>query len=1541
MKKEVSGKYSWDTQKLGSIEKIMSQQMLAVSDLMSRQLELLKKLGTQAPDIRVRIPEMVRDDPQSTSDSKQQTADSRQPETEIRQASSAQWRIFILGQLDGEQSSYQLTSAAIVEGEPDNDRFEQTILKLIRRHDIFRTSFKFADNSLTQRIHGHADFRVIYKDATDERIKEAARIDALVKEIGEPFDLTRAPIFRMIIAKLAPARHVFIFGTHHIVMDGLSFNIFIQDMIRLYEGMSLPPLKKQYKDYADWHRLRLESEEMKQQEAYWLDKFSDDIPVLNLPADYPRPVMRSPEGRIIYFSMSKPETDQIKALARSQKVTLTMLFLAAHNVLLHRLTGQEDIIVGIPVSGRPPGAFQDVLGMFSNTLAMRNTPKTDSSFSEFLRSVKENSLTDYRHQDYPLEMLVDKLDLIRVQRDMSRNALFDTLFIYERADDRVVRIENLKFIPYEVKKETSMFDLTLEIIEQEGELHMSMEYSTALFREETVSRWAGYFQRILRQTAQHPDILLSDIDILSDEEKHLLIEALNPAGVPFPEEKTVVDLFEEQAARTPENIAVIFEDIRLTYRELNERSERIARYLRHVHGIQPEDRVGLLLDRSEQMVVGALGIMKSGGAYVPMDIFYPPDRIRHILQSSGCKVLLTEKKLFETAQSLSDNELPVEDIRDIQSASALSGSAQARVPLNSRNLAYVIYTSGSTGLPKGVMVEHRSLVNVMYAYREAYRLDQYDVRLLQMASMSFDVFSGDILRALINGGQMVICPAETRIDLPRLYDLIAEHRINIFETTPALAIPLTEYLRDNRLGLDFMEVLIVSSDSLQAAHYKKMRDYFGASLRVLNTFGITEVTIDSSYFGDALFDSSLSRLTPIAGQIFQNTYFYVLDSKRNLAPVGVTGELYIGGDGLARGYLNNESLTGERFVPNPFRPGERMYKTGDGARWRWDRNLDFLGRLDNQVQIRGYRVELEEIENRLLQHESVNKAAVLAKDLGNSNTELVAYVEVKGDPQSEPAVYRAYLSEFLPAYMIPAYFVILDEFPLTPNAKVDRRSLPDPDTMAASEAEYTAPRNETEKTIARIWEEVLGREKIGIHDNYFSLGGDSIRGIQIVTRMLRANLKTQIRDIFQYPTVFELSARIDEATAQNTQQMASDEVPLTPGQTQFLEKARNHPEMLRSADWVMLRSKQGIAEDAARSALKKIQEVHQSLRTKFVRAQGHDFIQKQCGEDYPFSFENIDLTGSEDASSVMQSRADEIRTTIDIENGPVMKASLFRLQEEDCLLIAIHPLVCDRISWEILLEDFVLAYEQKISGGSAQEISKTGYLQSVSCEQTPGIQSSAVNFPPSVLEAYHTTAQDILLTALARTVKRRDRENTVPISLMTDSRTYLSNDADPGKTVGFFSYEYVFVLELPDSEDIGYQIKFIKEAIRKIPETDCGKTEILIKPRIGFQTFEVLETSKVFAGIFEIAETKFSDFSMPVSDFRLHAAFINEDVRLNLYYKPDHCQPEEAAEFLANYEEALKMICDHCLSKETGELTPSDLTYSGLSMEDLDGIFSN
>ncbi|MCH6190946.1 amino acid adenylation domain-containing protein [Paenibacillus polymyxa] len=1234
---------------------------------------------------------------------------------EVYPQSFAQKRLFILNQLEGAELSYNMPEAMLLEGALDRARFEEAFRKLVARHETLRTGFEMVDGEASQRIYQDVNFAVEFYRVDEQEAEE------MVRRFVRPFDLAKPPLLRVGLVELAPERHILMYDMHHIISDGVSMEIFVEEFVRLYGGEQLEPLRIQYKDYTVWQHSQEQKERLQRQEAYWLDMFQGELPVLEMPTDYPRPAVQSYEGQTLEFFFDASKTDGLKQLASETGTTLFMVLLAAYNVLLHKYSGQEDVIVGTPIAGRNHGDVQPLIGIFLNTLAIRSYPASEKTFLSYLNEVKETTLHAFEHQNYPFEELVDK---VQVTRDLSRNPLFDTLFTMQNTENEEFELEGLRLIPYPSAMDTAKFDISLDVGEENGGLDYSFEYATALYKRETIERLAKHYEQLLVTIVSRPDAKIAELNLLTAEEKEQILGAFHPAQPEAAPAAAFHRLFEEQAERTPEEAAVVYENDRLTYAELNERANRLAATLR-ASGIGRETIVGILAERSVDLLVAVLAVWKAGGAYVPLDPDYPAERVRFMLEDSGAKVLLTQTALRERAETwLGEEELALAAVLYLDDEASYS-EERANAPIGSgivsgkltdavddgdeshqhvgtdsfhearpEDLAYVIYTSGTTGKPKGVMIEHRSLVNTAAGYRREYRLDQFPVRLLQLASFSFDVFVGDIARTLYNGGTMVIVPKDDRIDPSRLHHWMERERVTIFESTPALIVPFLEYVHEQRLDMSWMELLITSSDSCSVADYRTLQERFGSLFRITNAYGVTEAAIDSSFYDEPLTKLPQTGNVPI-GKAWLNAKFYIVDAHLNPVPVGVLGELVIGGVGVARGYLNRPGLTEEKFVDSPFAAGERLYRTGDLARWMEDGNVDFIGRIDNQVKIRGYRIETGEIESQLLRVEGVREAVVLVRSDANGQKALCAYYTP--DTGAELAVndLRGALAQELPGYMIPSYFVEMERLPLTPNGKIDRKALPAPEGEAGSGTEYVAPRNELETKLAAIWQEVLGLAKeIGVHDNFFDIGGHSLRATTLAGKVFKElNVNLPLRDVFRHSTIAAMAeaiARMERREHEAIPQAEEREYyPLSSAQKRLFiqhtldgaDQLYNMPELVQVEGEFDL--------DRLEAALRKLITRHESLRTGFeiVKAEAVQRIYPQV--DFAIEHHQAD---KEDAAQIEQIVRSFVRP-FDLGKPPLLRAGVIELEPNlHILLFDMHHMVSDGVSMAIVIDEFSSFY---------------------------------------------------------------------------------------------------------------------------------------------------------------------------------------------------------------------------------------------------------
>ncbi|MCA1633792.1 MAG: amino acid adenylation domain-containing protein, partial [Acidobacteria bacterium] len=1058
--------------------------------------------------------------------------------------SFAQQRLWFLDQLEPGTSAYNIPAAVRLRGELDIPVLERTLSEVVRRHEVLRTTFETVGEEPRQVIHPAEPIRLGVRDlspmAEEEREAEAVRLAA--EESRRPFDLSRDLMLRASLLRLGEQDHVVLFTLHHIASDGWSMGVLVREVAALYqsylkgEESPLEELPIQYADYAAWQRARLQGEALEGQLSYWKRQLSG-LPVLELPTDRPRPAVQSFKGAYESLELGSELSAGLKELSRREGATLFMTLLAGWQALLSRYSGQEDISVGSFIANRNRAETEGLIGFFLNNLALRTDLSGNPTFRELLARVREVALGAYLHQDLPFELV---LEAIQPERDASRTRLFQVMFVLQNTPKQSLELPALKLSGIEAKNPRANFDLTLWMWETPTGLGGAIEYNTDLFDQTTVARMVEHFQTLLEGAVANPEERVGRLPLLREWERRRLLVEWNDTAAPYERDRCIHELIEEQAARAPEATAVVFEDRRMTYGELNARANRIARRLRAL-GVGPEVRVGVCVERSMEMVVGVLAVLKAGGAYVPLDPAYPTERLVHMMEDSRAPVLLTQQRLLK---SLPEHDMPT---------LALDGESEPPAPEDAENLArtaaadnlaYVIYTSGSTRKPRGAMISHRSLVNAYRAWESSYELGTEVRCSLQTASFAFDVFSGDLVRALCSGGKLIICPGELLLSAPDFYELLRRERVDGFEVVPAILRNLIQHLEETNQSLDFMRLIVAGADVWYYREFEQTKPFCGPRTRLINSYGLTEATIDSTFFERTELELPPGKVAPI-GRPFANTTVYLLDRNLEPVPIGVVGELHVGGPGLARGYLNHPDLTAAKFIPDPFstEPGARLYKTGDLARYLVDGNVEFLGRGDFQVKVRGFRVELEEIETVLASHPNVRHAVVLAREEAPGDKRLVAYVVPREEPAPTAGELHRAVKERLPAYMVPSAFVTLEALPLTPNGKIDRKALPAPDFGRAEEQDtYVEPSTDVEALLAGIWSEVLGVEKVGVHDNFFESGGHSLLATQVIARVRKTfQVEVPLRSLFESPTIAELAVTVEEILLDEIEDELEDE----------------------------------------------------------------------------------------------------------------------------------------------------------------------------------------------------------------------------------------------------------------------------------------------------------------------------------------------------------------------------------------------------------------
>jgi amino acid adenylation domain-containing protein len=1028
--------------------------------------------------------------------------------------SSVQKRLHFLYEFDPASLAYNAPRMIRVQGAVDKDRLNTAFKKLVAHHDILRTYFDLANEGPVQRVVDGVTFEIAYF-TTDH-----ADADTIIKNFIQPFDLSKAPLLRVALITTSEQEHVLVIDMHHIITDGVSSDILTSDFMVLYNNQQLQDVQLTYKDFAVWQQSEEQQRRLMKQKDFWMKQFSEEPPRLELPADFTRPLVQSYEGESITVELPNELVKRLKVFADKAGVTLFMVMMAVTNVLLAKLGNQEDVVVGTPTAGRQHADLEKVIGMFINTLPVRNYPRNDLPFNEFLAAVKAVTLACFHHQSYPYEQLIDDL---KVKRDLSHNPLFDIMFAYQNFAAPDLQIPDLTLTSYASKHVIAQFDILLSIYESTDELVLRCDYSKALFKKETIKRFITYFKKIMNAVLNNANIKIGQIDLLDEKEKQQLVHDFNDTKVPYPVTKTLVDVFEEQVRKIPDNTALIYGDTKITYQELKTGSDKIAAYLCEVKKIKSGDLVGVMLNREEQLIPVIFGILKSGAAYVPIDPNFPTDRIQSIIEDSKLKLLVTrddhQQHSIMTNVAIANLDKEAEAIQ----AQQLN---RKEIVIRSNQLAYVIYTSGSTGKPKGVMIEHHSVINRIAWMQKQYPLTEKDV-LLQKTPIVFDVSVWELFWWSFAGASLCLLKPGEEKEPEEITKTIAKNSVTtIHFVPPMLSVFLAGLDEDfNYKELKSLKQVFSSGEALKTEHVS----LFGNTLhknngtRLINLYGPTEATVDVSYY-ECEFESACSTV-PI-GKPIDNISLYVLNETRQLVPVGVSGELYIAGVGVGRGYLNNQELTQDKFVDNPFAPGEKMYRTGDLARWLPSGDVEYLGRIDNQVKLRGFRIELGEIENQLSNHAAIHETVVLAKDEGDNKFLVAYYVSEK---EIEELELRNHLLKALPEYMVPSYFVHLEDMPLTVNGKINRKALPQP--KKADALECLAPANELEEQVLRMWKEVLDSDAIGTNEDFFLVGGNSLKLIKLF-KLLNDQFPNviKVRNLFENRTIISTATYIQEHT---------------------------------------------------------------------------------------------------------------------------------------------------------------------------------------------------------------------------------------------------------------------------------------------------------------------------------------------------------------------------------------------------------------------------
>ena len=1502
--------------------------------------------------------------------------------------SFAQQRLWFLQQLSPDSPSYNLLLVLLLGGSLNVVVLEQSLSELIRRHEIFRTTFPMVDGKPVQVIAPPTTLTLPVEDLQGLSAQEqTAQIRQMAKSFAsKPFSLALGPLVQFTLLQLGSQEYVLLLKMHHIVYDGWSHGIFIHELSQLYEAFTkglpnpLAELPIQYADFAVWQRQWLTGVVLNQQLNYWKQQLADAPLVLELPTDRPRPPVQTGRGGVECFQLHHDLTQRLKHLSLESEASLYMTLLAAFFVLMSRYSGQLDIVVGSPIANRNRPEIESLIGFFVNTLALRVDLSGNPIFRDFHAQVRQTTLSAYAHQDLPFEVLVEKL---QPDRDLSRNPLVQVMFTVQNApkssgDLPGLTIQNMP-LPLD---ETAKFDLQLHCSEVPEGLEGIWSYSNDLFDATTITRISRHFQTLLEAIVANQEARISSLPLLTQAEQHQLLVEWNNTQTQYQLDKCIHQLFEEQVRKTPHSVAVVFEDEELTYQELNQRANQLAHYLQSL-GVGPEVLVGICVERSLEMVVSLLGILKAGGAYLPLDPALPQESLTFRLQDAQVPILLTQKGLLKREDAQVQTVLYLDADWELIAQESEANPNSKVIP---QNLAYVLYTSGSTGQPKGVAIEQRQILNYLHAILDKLQLP-IGASFATVSTFAADLGNTAIFPALCTGGCLHIVSQERATDPKALAEYFGHHPIDCLKITPAhLATLLASKASDSILP---RQCLVLGGEAASWVEIEKIQQE-APNCRILNHYGPTETTVGVLTYPVLSKQANYNSKTVPIGRPIANTQVYILDCHQQPVPIGVPGELHIGGASLARGYLNRPDLTTEKFI-NQFNDiiNTRLYKTGDLVRYLSDGNIEFLGRLDRQVKIRGFRIELSEVETAIAQHPAVRETVVMAREDIPGRKYLAAYIVSNHSETLTSKTLRDFLKKKLPSYMVPGAFVMLNALPLTLNGKVDHRTLPIPDTASQElETTFVAARTWLEELLARIWCEVLHRQQVSIHDNFFELGGDSILSILIIAKAKQAGLQLTPKQIFQHQTIAGLAAvGSTTGTRKAEQGLVTGSLPLTPIQHRFF--AQNLPEAHHYNQAFLLEIPPTLAPTLLEQALQQLLVHHDALRLRFTKTEeGWQQFNALADESVPFSLVDLSALPETEQTEVIETTSTQLQASLNLDSGPLVRVALFHLGDykPSRLLLIIHHLAVDGVSWRILLEDLQTAYQQLESGCSIQLPAKTTgfkhwafklteyarssvarkeltYWQSLSrtqitrlpldCSEGANTAASARTVSVSinveetrallqeVPKAYRTQINDILLTALVQVLAAWSGSNSVLVELEGHGREEILSDVDLSRTVGWFTTRFPVLLEHKATDNLGDSIKSIKEQLGAVPNRGIGYG--LLRYLSGdaeitsiLQTLPTAEVSFNYLGQFDWGMQANSLFKLAPESVgpegsnlghRSHLLSINlivveGQLQLDWTYSENFHSSATIENLAQDYASALRSLIAHCLSTSARSYIP-------------------
>ena len=1499
--------------------------------------------------------------------------------------SFAQERMWFIDRLGG-STQYHISIAYEVQGSIDSELLQNSLRNIVDRHEVLRTVVEGDRGIPYQKIIPASGWSLDTWEM-EHLLGDGSTVEDLIAgKIREPYSLSTDYMLRAHLFRRSEEQRILLLVLHHIAADALSIPVLLQELTEIYAAGRagrepvLPELAVQYKDYAVWQREYLADPQLEEELRFWERKL-ENLTTLELPTDFARPLKQSTRGDTVGFWISPELSGKLKDFCRKQEVSVFAFLASVIQVLLHRYTGEKDITIGFPMANRNRLELEPLMGFFVNNLALRTEIHEELTFSELVKQVAANATEAFMHQNVPFEKVVDRVER---ERDLSRSPIFQVIFnLIPETVSREYEVGAATFSPMPLKLKTSKLDLAFNVEDTSKGFNITIDYCTDLFRKETISRLAGHFDTLVESAVNGPDIKAGILKMLRPGEEKQLLTGFNDTNRPYPTEKSMVGVFEEQVAKTPDNLAVAYGEVQLTYQALNQKANRLANYLQKNCNVQTNDLVGIMMDRSEWAIISILGILKAGGAYVPIDVNLPAERKDFMIRDTNLKALL-----IDSDQLLEVTDFGVQAIAlDLQfeDFSQAEGFVSEVGP---RDLAYVIYTSGSTGKPKGVLIEHTSNVNMALDQIERFSISETD-RVLQFASLSFDASVYEIFMALYRGACIVIADGATIAESEKFPTYLRENNVSVVTLPPV-------YL--NVLNLDelgFLRVIITAGEAAKvadAAYCASFADYY-------NAYGPTECAVCVSVYKVSSEDGDRGHI-PI-GKAISNTSLFVLDNNLNPVPPGVTGELYISGSGLARGYLNRPELTAERFLPNPFEPGTRMYRTGDLVKWLPDGNIEFRGRQDGQVKIRGHRIELGEIESVLQKHDDIQQAVVLVREDAGGNRSLVAYL-ITGEEYVQERMWE-HLRNHLPKYMVPTFLVEMDAYPLTNSGKVDRKRLPDPIESNSMPDDQQALESDTEIALAEIWKSLLHIDKVAANDNFFELGGDSIISIQLVSRARELGYALRPRDVFEHPVLVDLAGVMEGQSAElfAEQGLLSGHSALLGIQQWFFEAASEHLAHYNQA--ILFNLQKNFGEEHLRQSLRILQHQHDALR--FTYRKEESGWQQEYGDNYA-ELEVLDLAevAPDDLAERITSECAQLQQQLSPQEGKVLKALLFRTPEQetnDRLFLVAHHLVIDAVSWRILIDQLLelmtaptiepdhaprtktCSYRQWTSAMTEysqkeRAVSQLNYWQRTleavkplpvdfavehTCYESELVhtikldEARTKSLLQEVNHAYQTKVEDILLSALATTIGQWTDYESLVVARESHGREELFADLDTSRTVGWFTNLHPLRIDLTAGAGCADRIKSVKEQVRHVPDQGMSFSALRYlhpsdtirnslnsaPPELIFNYLGQLDNTfqrNDYLG-FALEQTGgviHPDFPRPAK-IVLQAQIVGGNMELSWAYSSQQYEGTTIERLAGQFVREICRLIDHCQEQTRPSLTPSDFGLpAAVSYQDLDAF---